>query len=229
MRIALCSLMYRRLLEFDHNSIQNRSKGTFFSPKLSNSVLLGQIINLMSNDVMRFDIMCLFLNFLLIAPLQCIGIFVYAWPRYGISVLAGLGVIAMLATLQGSQSRIFSALRQATAKKSDVRIKLIDEMINSMKTVKMYVWEAHFKRLIEKSRSKETSKIWWSQFLRGVLTSIFTSGAKLIIFPTILILMHNTTAEAFSAQNIFFLIALLNVVRTSCVIFLPLQVWCPFN
>ena len=123
----------------------------------------------------------------------------------------------------GSQSRIFAALRQATAKKSDVRIKLIDEMINSMKTVKMYVWEAHFKFLIERSRKKEISKIWRSQFMRGLLTSIFTSGAKLIIFPTILILMHQTSAVDFNAQNIFFLIALLNVVRTSCVIFLPLQ------
>ena len=96
-------------------------------------------------------------------------------------------------------------------------------MINSMKTVKMYVWEAHFKYLIERSRKKEISKIWRSQFMRGLLTSIFTSGGKLIIFPTILILMHQTSAVDFNAQNIFFLIALLNVVRTSCVIFLPLQ------
>ena len=87
MRIALCSLMYRRLLKFDHTSIQKRSK--------------GQIINLMSNDVMRFDLMFLFLNFLLIAPAQCIVILIYAWPRYGVSVLAGLAVIALLATLQG--------------------------------------------------------------------------------------------------------------------------------
>ena len=27
MRIALCSLMYRRLLKFDHSAIQRRSKG----------------------------------------------------------------------------------------------------------------------------------------------------------------------------------------------------------
>ena len=87
MRIALCSLMYRRLLKFDHTSIQKRSK--------------GQIINLMSNDVMRFDLMFLFLNFLFIAPAQCIVILIYAWPRYGVSVLAGLAVIALLATLQG--------------------------------------------------------------------------------------------------------------------------------
>jgi len=210
MRIALCSLMYRRLLKFDHNAIQKRSK--------------GQVINLMSNDVMRFDLMFLFLNFLLIAPCQCIAILIYAWPIYGVSVVAGLAVIALLATLQGSQSRIFARLRQATAKKSDVRIKLIDEMINSMKTVKMYVWEGHFASLIAKSRKTEINKIWNTQMMRGLLTSIFTSGAKLIIFPTILILMHNTKAVEFNAQNIFFLIALLNVVRTSCVIFLPLQV-----
>ena len=172
---------------------------------------------------MRFDLMCLFINFLLIGPLQCIVILVYALPRYGVSVLAGMAVIALLATLQGSQSRIFSALRQATAKKSDVRIKLIDEMIASMKMVKMFVWETHFRGLIERSRAKEIHKIWISQFMRGLLTSIFTSGAKLIIFPTILVLMHNTQAVEFSAKNIFFLIALLNVVRTSCVIFLPLQ------
>ena len=102
--------MYRKLLKMSQESIQKRSK--------------GQIINLMSNDVMRFDLMCLFVNFLLIGPIQCIAIIVIGWKAYKFALLAGIGVIALLATLQGCQSRIFSWLRQQTATKSDRRIKI---------------------------------------------------------------------------------------------------------
>ena len=71
-------------------------------------------------------------------------------------------------------------------------------MLNSMKTVKLYCWEAYFDRLIRVARSAEISKIWNTQLMRGLLTSVFLSGTKLIFFAAFLVFMYSTTAQGFS-------------------------------
>ena len=124
------------------------------------------------------------------------------WGSYGWSIVAGLAVIIALAVLQATQSRIFSWLRQKTAEKSDARIKMIDEMISSMKTVKLYCWETYFNRLIQVARAAEMSRIWNTQMLRGILTSCFTSGIKLIVFAAFLVFMNITNAEDFSGKRL---------------------------
>ena len=68
----------QKIAKINQELIQKRSK--------------GQIINLMSNDVMRFDLMCLFVNFLLIGPIQCIAMIVIEWKVYKYALVAGIGV-----------------------------------------------------------------------------------------------------------------------------------------
>ena len=77
----------------------------------------------------------------------------------------------------------------------------VDEMISSMKTVKMYCWENYFDELIKVARAAEMSKIWLSRCFQGILTSIFTSGSKQIIFASFLVLMQTTTVANFSGND----------------------------
>ncbi|ODM94173.1 hypothetical protein Ocin01_12506 [Orchesella cincta] len=52
---------------------------------------IGQLINLLSNDVNRFDYNVLFLPYLFIGPLQTIIFSYFLWEELGISCLAGTG------------------------------------------------------------------------------------------------------------------------------------------
>ena len=84
-----------------------------------------------------------------------------------------------------------------------------------MKTVKMYCWENYFDELIKVARAAEMSKIWLSRCFQAILTSIFTSGSKQIIFASFLVLMQTTTVANFSGND--FKIYLLYKGRNSLV------------
>ena len=46
----------------------------------------------------------------------------------------------------------FARLRVETAGKTDKRIRLMNEIINGMKVIKMYSWEMPFSKLVHDSR-----------------------------------------------------------------------------
>ena len=50
---------------------------------------------------------------------------------------------------------LFSKFRLDTAKKQDKRIGIMDEIISSMKLIKMYCWENQFAKRISKARNEE--------------------------------------------------------------------------
>ena len=50
---------------------------------------------------------------------------------------------------------MFSKFRLDTAKKQDKRIGIMDEIISSMKLIKMYCWENQFAKRISKARHEE--------------------------------------------------------------------------
>ena len=107
-----------------------------------------------SNDVMRYDLVFLFVNHLVIGPIHCALTIYLLWPDYGFSCLGGIGVVVLLGVLQSFQTRIFYNLRVMTAKRSDKRIKIIDEIIQSMRAIKIYCWEEHFAKIVAAAREK---------------------------------------------------------------------------
>ena len=46
----------------------------------------------------------------------------------------------------------FAKLRVETAGKTDKRIRLMSEIVNGMKVIKMYCWEKPFSKLVHESR-----------------------------------------------------------------------------
>ena len=53
---------------------------------------------------------------------------------------------------QSWMGRQFAKLRVETATKTDKRIRLMNEIINGMKVIKMYTWEEPSARLVHKAR-----------------------------------------------------------------------------
>lgn len=67
MRIALCSLMYRKSLRLSRTALSDTS--------------VGQVVNLLSNDVGRFDGILLIVHFIWLAPLELIVVTYFMYEK----------------------------------------------------------------------------------------------------------------------------------------------------
>jgi ATP-binding cassette, subfamily C (CFTR/MRP), member 4 len=63
----------------------------------------GQVVNLLSNDVNRFDIAPMFTHMLWIGPLQTIICTVLMWPEVGWPVLVGIAFLMLTIPIQGNE------------------------------------------------------------------------------------------------------------------------------
>ncbi|XP_050391108.1 ATP-binding cassette sub-family C member 4 [Patella vulgata] len=140
-RIACCSLIYKKSLRLSNEALGKTTT--------------GHIVNLLSNDVNRFDQAAIFLHFLWVGPLQAIAVLTILWYIMGPSVLAGFTVLLLLVPAQGWMGKLFSRLRLKTAAQTDKRVRIMNEIISGMRVIKMYCWEKPFEELVKKVRSSE--------------------------------------------------------------------------
>lgn len=85
-RIACCSLIYRKSLRLSRSAIENTS--------------IGQITNLLSNDVNRFDKCAVHAHSLWFVPIE-IGIIIFGLYKFlGIPSIFGISIILLLVPIQ---------------------------------------------------------------------------------------------------------------------------------
>lgn len=87
MRVACCSLLYRKALRLSLCSLGGRT--------------VGNVVNLMSNDVNRFDVATLFVHYLWISPLQLVVITYFMYKEMGSAAILGIIVVIGFIPLQG--------------------------------------------------------------------------------------------------------------------------------
>ncbi|BFZ06670.1 hypothetical protein BsWGS_09709 [Bradybaena similaris] len=208
MRIACCSLMYKKCLK-----LSNKALG---------ETTTGQIVNLMSNDVNRFDQAVVFLHFLWVGPLQAIAVLVILWHELGPSVLAGFFVLLLLIPVQGFMGKLFSKLRHKTAIHTDERVKVMNEIISGMRVIKMYCWEKPFGELVEKVRGLEIVKIHGTRRAQACVIAPFFSSVKLVTFCTFVALV--LTGSPMTAYKVFLTIGLFQAFRLSTTLFIPFAI-----
>uniref|UniRef100_A0A7N8XKF2 ATP-binding cassette, sub-family C (CFTR/MRP), member 4 n=1 Tax=Mastacembelus armatus TaxID=205130 RepID=A0A7N8XKF2_9TELE len=179
----------------------------------------GQIVNLLSNDVNRFDDVTIFLHFLWVGPLQAAAVVGLLWVEIGPSCLAGMVVLMFLMPMQTLFGRLFSTYRSKTAVQTDSRIRTMNEVVSGMRIIKMYAWEKPFATLVSEVRRKEISKIMKSSYLRGLNMASFFCASKIILFITftIYVLLGNTI----SASRVFVTVSLYTAVKLTVTLFFP--------
>ncbi|CAG2106728.1 unnamed protein product [Medioppia subpectinata] len=199
-RTACCALIYRKSLRLSHSSLGKTT--------------VGQILNIMSNDIHRFDEFALRSQALFVAPMQAAIVLYLLWPYLRWACLAGMTAL---------MGRMFRNIRQKTAKLTDSRIRLMQEIIAGMRVIKMYAWEQPFALLVatarncsnkvpyDKGRLSEVKQIRWSNFLKGVNQSINFVLIRVIIYACFL--TYVLTGGLLSAETAFATIAYFDAIR----------------
>ncbi|KAM7110971.1 ATP-binding cassette sub-family C member 4 isoform 8-T14 [Molossus nigricans] len=205
LRVAMCHMIYRKALR-----LSNVAMG---------KTTTGQIVNLLSNDVNKFDQVTVFLHFLWAGPMQAIAVTALLWMEIGISCLAGMVVLIILLPLQSCIGKLFSSLRSKTATFTDARIRTMNEVITGIRIIKMYAWEKPFADLITNLRRKEISKILRSSYLRGMNLASFFVASKIIVYVTFT--TYVLLGKVITASRVFVAVTLYGAVRLTVTLFFP--------
>ncbi|XP_073949373.1 multidrug-Resistance like Protein 1 isoform X1 [Choristoneura fumiferana] len=200
-RTALTSAIYRKSLRMSNAA---RKEST-----------VGEIVNLMSVDAQRFLELTAYLNMIWSAPLQIALALYFLWGILGPSVLAGLAVMIVLIPVNGFIANRVKILQIRQMKYKDERVKLMNEVLNGIKVLKMYAWEPSFQDQILKIRNKEMYVLKQTAYLNSATSFIWSCAPFLVTFLTFLTYVicdpdgHNLTAEKiFVSMSLFFMIHL---------------------
>lgn len=141
MRVACCSLIYRKSLKLSRTNL--------------GAATIGQAVNLMSNDVSRFDTGLGLLHWIWVGPLEMIIIMYLMYQYVQESAVMGVMTLLMFIAVQGFLARKSSSYRKKVALKTDERVNLTNEILNGIQAIKMYTWENHFVELVSSARSEK--------------------------------------------------------------------------
>ncbi|KDR24429.1 putative multidrug resistance-associated protein, partial [Zootermopsis nevadensis] len=208
MRVGVCSLIYRKALRLSKTALGETT--------------VGQAVNLLSNDVARFDKTFLVLAFLVIAPVETMIIVYLLWSRIGISAVLGVVSILLVIPVQAGFGKMISTLRRRTAGRTDERIRFMNEIIVGIQVIKMYAWEKPFAHLISLARKHEIKAVRAACFVRGFLSSFGRFGTKIAIFFSIV--SYVLLEDDITAEKMFVVTAYFNIVKIAMTEFFPLAI-----
>ncbi|XP_069374124.1 ATP-binding cassette sub-family C member 3 isoform X3 [Paralichthys olivaceus] len=198
-RTAIIGAIYRKALV-----ITNAAK---------RSTTVGEVVNLMSVDAQRFMDLTTFLNMLWSAPLQIMLALYFLWQNLGPSVLAGVAVMIMLIPLNAVIAMKTRAYQVEQMQYKDSRIKLMNEILNGIKVLKLYAWENSFKEKVLDIRQKELNTLRKTAYLGALSTMAWTSAPFLVALTTFAVYVTVDENNILDAEKAFVSLALFNILR----------------
>ncbi|KAG5309239.1 MRP4 protein, partial [Acromyrmex insinuator] len=142
----------------------------------------GQIMNLLNNDVIRFDQLTMYLNYygscLLILYFTAIGTIM--WQKVGISSFVGIGTLLIIVL---DFELLESQIQNDCA--TDRRVQLMSELIAGIQVVKMYAWEKSFSQIVSVIRKLEIKQIKFSSYVRAAYLAIIVFAERLTVYFTL--------------------------------------------
>ncbi|KAJ6656004.1 hypothetical protein lerEdw1_004589 [Lerista edwardsae] len=174
---------------------------------------VGEIVNLMSVDAQRFMDLATYINMIWSAPLQVMLALYLLWQNLGPSVLAGVAVMLLLVPVNAVIAMKTKTYQVAHMKSKDNRIKLMNEILNGIKVLKLYAWELAFKEKVLGIRQEELKVLKKSAYLAAVGTFTWVCAPFLVALSTFAVYVTVSDKNVLDAQKAFVSLALFNILR----------------
>ncbi|KAK2916503.1 hypothetical protein Q8A67_000877 [Cirrhinus molitorella] len=199
LRTAIVGAVYRKALV-----ITNAARRTS---------TVGEIVNLMSVDAQRFMDLITYINMIWSAPLQVILALYFLWENLGPSVLAGVAVMVLMVPVNAVIAMKTKTYQVAQMKSKDSRIKLMNEVLNGIKVLKLYAWELAFKDKVSAIRESELRVLKKTAYLGAVSTFTWVCAPFLVALSTFAVYVLVDEHNILDAQKAFVSLALFNILR----------------
>ncbi|XP_011494146.1 PREDICTED: multidrug resistance-associated protein 4-like [Ceratosolen solmsi marchali] len=186
-RIAVCSVVYRKALSLSNSALGDTAP--------------GKIVNLVANDVNRFDLVFVFLHHMWSAPLSALVIAYFLYHAAGYAGIIGIIAVFIVVPIQAYTGKLSSKFRLQTAIKTDERVRLMDEIISGVQVIKMYAWEKPFCALIELARRLELKGVTKSSYIRGIYMTFNIFTTRMALYCTLVAML--LSGDRLSADTVF--------------------------
>ncbi|GFR29928.1 multidrug resistance-associated protein 1 [Trichonephila clavata] len=201
MRIRSCiiSVVYKKALVLSNSARKNFT--------------VGEVVNLMSVDTQRMMDYVQMVNLLWAAPLQIVIAIYLLWQQLGIATLGGLFVMILMIPLNGVISVFIRNFQVRLMKDKDQRTKLMNEIMNGIKVLKLYAWENSFIKEVMKFRGMEVASLKAQAYLNGAVTFVFSSAPFLVSLASFATYVLIDSANVLDANKAFVSLSLFNILR----------------
>ncbi|KAH9395730.1 Multidrug resistance-associated protein 4 [Tyrophagus putrescentiae] len=204
-RTALTRLIYEKALRVSGGSVQRFT--------------VGKIVNLISNDVNRFEVVFVNVDFSYLAmPYTAIAMAILYW-YFGRASLGALAIAVVYIPFQSIMANILSRFRSVSIQLTDDRLRLMSEILPAMRVIKMYVWEVPFSRLVHIARKLEIGKIRQSMMLRCVNLALFFVSSKVMAFVCIILFLLD--GGELNAEIVFVSMSMFSQIRENLTYHFP--------
>jgi ATP-binding cassette subfamily C (CFTR/MRP) protein 1 len=146
MRTAIVVAVYKKALLLSSAERQRRT--------------VGEIVNFMTIDAQRIQDLSTYLHALWYSFIQ-IGLAIYfLWQQLGSSCLGGLAVICIMIPVNKLIAAWMGRLQRKLMRSRDLRVDVNNEVLGSMKVIKLQAWEGSFQKRILDLRKIELKQLY---------------------------------------------------------------------
>uniref|UniRef100_A0A8C2ZRV4 ATP-binding cassette sub-family C member 5 n=1 Tax=Cyclopterus lumpus TaxID=8103 RepID=A0A8C2ZRV4_CYCLU len=189
------------------------------SLRLHTGISMGEMIGVLTNDGQKLFDAVLFGSFVVSCPVLFIVCIVYSCYILGYTALTGVSIYLIFIPVQLGLAKLINTYRGKTILITDSRVRTMNEILNSVKLIKMYAWEDSFEKKIadfRKNEKKELQKVSCVQNANSSITSIIPTIATVLTF-----IVHTSLSLKLNTSDAFTTIAIFNSLRF-CLALMPL-------
>ncbi|KAL1513296.1 hypothetical protein ABEB36_002720 [Hypothenemus hampei] len=207
-RTAVSSLIFRKALKL--------------RPLPISDISIGKITTLVTKDVFTIDDALTFIKDMICGLLHLIVATYVLYKQVGNAAFSPIVVIFSIIPIQVFCGKRVIQVRLDAAKKTEKRFHLTQEVLNSMKFIKMSMWQKYFETAIGQVRLTEIQKItimYYLQALIGWLGAFTTNIAFYVLLVTCII-----QGSVLTAETVYFIQQCLFTLKFAITVSIPMSI-----
>ncbi|RHZ60076.1 hypothetical protein Glove_359g26 [Diversispora epigaea] len=183
------------------------------------SSTVGEIVNHMSVDTQKIMDLTTYFHITWSGPFQIILALYFLYQTMGVSVFAGVAVMILMTPVNAVLASKMRTLQKKQMTNKDDRIKLMNEILNGIKVIKLYAWESAFTKKISHIRNNlELNTLKKLGYLASIQSFTWASTPFLVSFATFAVYV-TISDEPLTSEIVFVALTLFNLLQFPLTVF----------
>ncbi|XP_067674237.1 multidrug resistance-associated protein 1-like [Haliotis asinina] len=188
-------------------------KSLRMSNKAKRESTIGEIVNLMSVDVEHIQIFTVWMWTVWAIPLNIAIALYLLYQSLGPSMFAGMAVLLVILPVNVVAALVLRKYQAELMQHKDKRMKILNEVLNGIKILKLYAWEPSFQDKVLDVRKKELHILLKMAFLKSFTTLSWTLIPYLVSLAILATYIFTSEDHYLRPEVVFPAISLFNIIK----------------